>query len=133
MGFLKDLAAVNKMGREIQRTTDVSAQLAGAQAAMADANATMAAMTARATATTGFAGTPAMASLLAARQTGQFVNYAPVVELDLLVPAAGGFMAPVTVREIVDQLHLARIVPGATLPVMVGAKPTDVVIDWSRS
>jgi hypothetical protein len=133
MGFLKDLAALNTMGRDIQRTTDVSAQLAHAQAAMADANATMAAMTARATSTTAVGGTPAAATVLSARQTGQFVNFAPVVELELLVPGAGGFLAPVTIREIVDQLHLARITPGVSLPVLVGEQPTDVVIDWSRS
>ena len=46
MGFLKDLATVNKMGKEIQRTTDVSARLAHAQVAMAQANATMTVMTA---------------------------------------------------------------------------------------
>ena len=133
MGFLKDLATVNKMGKEIQRNTDVSARLADAQVAMAQANATMAAMTARAMSSSAVHGTPGSATVLTARQTGQFVNFAPVVEIELLVQAPGRLVSPVVLTEIVDQLHLARIVPGAALPVFVGDLPTDIVIDWSRS
>ena len=133
MGFLKDLATVNKMGKEIQRTTDVSARLADAQVAMAQANATMTAMTARATSSAATRGTPGSATVLAARQTGQYVNFAPVVEIELLVQAPGRLVSPVVLTEIVDQLHLARVVPGAALGVFVGDLPTDIVIDWSRS
>lgn len=133
MGFLKDLASVNRMGKEIQRTTDVSARLADAQVAMAQANATMATMAARAGSTAAIGGTPGSATVLTARQTGQFVNFAPVVEIELLVQAPGRLVSPVVLTEIVDQLHLARVAPGTALPVFVGDLPTDVVIDWSRS
>lgn len=133
MGFLKDLSTVSRMGREVQRQMDVPAQLAGAQAAMASANATMAAMTARATSTAAVNGTPGTATVITVRRTGQVINMAHVVELELLVRVPGRLPAPVTITEIVDPLYLVHAVPGAALPVRVGDLTTDVFVDWSRA
>ena len=52
--------------------------------------------------------------------------------LQLLVPMAAGFPVPVTINEVVSQLHLARLQPGSSLAVKVGSTPQDVVIDWYR-
>lgn len=132
MGFLKDLNTVTKMGKDMQRRTDVSASLAQAQAAMAQANATMAAMATRASSGAAVSGTPGTATVISARQTGQYVNMQPIVELELLVQAPGRVPTPVSVTEIVEQIHLARVAPGASLAVKVGQIPTDLFIDWSR-
>lgn len=130
MGFFKDLHAVNKLGKEINKNWDPAAQLAQAQVAMAEANATMQAMAARVNNVTAANGTPAVATVTAARQTGQYVNMQPLVQLDLLVQGPGGMPAPVIVAEIVPQLHLHRLQPGSRLAVRVGQVPSDVVVDW---
>ena len=133
MGFLKDINTLNRMGKDIRKNWDPAAQLAQSQAAMAQANATMAQMAAQASSTAALYGTPATASVVVARQTGQYINMQPVVSIDLLVTMPGGFPAPVTINEVVSQLNLARVAPGASLPVKVGNTPGDVVIDWYRS
>jgi hypothetical protein len=130
MGFFKDLHAVNKMGKEINKNWDPAAQLAQAQASMAEANATMAAMTARINSTTAVSGSPAVATVTGARQTGQYVNMQPLVQLDLLVQGPGGIPSPVTITELVPQLSVHRVQPGSRVAVRVGQVPTDVVIDW---
>ncbi len=133
MGFLKDITTLNRMGNDIRRNWDPAAQLAQSQAAMAQANAAMAEMANRASSTAALHGTPATASVVAARQTGQYINMQPLVTLDLLVQMPGGLPAPVTINEVVSQLNLSRVAPGASLPVKVGAAPGDVVVDWFRS
>jgi len=61
------------------------------------------------------------------------VNFAPVVELELMVQVPGRMPAPVSLTEIVDPLHLSRIQLGDALPVLVGDLTTDVFVDWSRA
>ena len=130
MGFLKDLSTLNKVGKEARKNWDPAAQMAQAQASLAQTNAMMMDMTARVSSTTGVHGTPATATVMAARQTGQFLNMQPVISIDLLVQMPGGMPSPVTLTEVVSQLHLARLSVGSSLPVKVGATPHDVVIDW---
>ena len=129
MGFFKDLVAVNKISAEVSRNRDTSALLAQTQQAMVDANATMMAMTARLDNDTVLHGTPGIATVTAARQTGQFFNMHALVQLDLLVQV-GGMPMPVTITELVPQLQAHRVQPGSTLSVRVGANPGDVVVDW---
>lgn len=129
MSFLKNLATITKMGNEIQRTTDVGAQLAQASQAMQQATATMAAMTDRAS--LAATGTPAQATVLDARATGTYVNFEPVVQLDLMVMAPSRVPFPVTISEVVPQLHLARLHPGASIGVRVGATADALCIDWT--
>ena len=58
------------------------------------------------------------------------VNYQPQVEIDLTVLAAGRPPYPVTVTQVVDQVSLARLQPGATVAVKVDpADPTSVWIN----
>jgi hypothetical protein len=97
---------------------------------MAAANADLTVMTARLDSTAMATGTPGTATVTAATQTGQYCNLQPMVRLDLLV-LAGGMPLPVTIVELVPQLHLHRVAPGATLAVRVGQAPGDVVVDWT--
>lgn len=133
MGFLKDLSTLNRMGNEIRKNWDPAAQMAQTQAAMAQANAAMAEMATRASSTTALHGTATTASVVAARQTGQYINMQPVVVIDLMVHLPGSLPTPVTITEVVSQLHLALLLPGNSLPVKVGTTPHDVIVDWFRA
>ena len=130
MGFFKDVHQLNKMGKEASKNWDVNAQLSRAQGSMAQANANMAAVAARATSPVAATGTPGSATVTSARTTGQYINMQPMVALDLLVQVPGRMPMPVTVTELVDQVHLGRLLPGAVLAVKVGDRPDDLYIDW---
>jgi len=130
MGFLKDISNLNKMGKEMHKNSDTGARLGDMQAKMEQANASMAGMAARASSTTALHGTPATATVIAARQTGQYINMQPMVSIDLLVLMPGGMPSPVTITEVVAPLHLARLQAGSQLPVKVGTTPDDVMVDW---
>lgn len=132
MGFFKDMAEIKKVGKELRKDYDPVAQMRQGQAMMEQTNAMLLGMTARANSTAALNGTPADASIVGVRQTGQYINMQPVLAIDLLVPTASGVPAPVTINEVVSQLHLARMQPGSSLAVKVGSTPQDVVIDWYR-
>jgi len=132
MGFFKDVRQLDKMGKEASKNWDVGGQLEQAKASMARANADMAAVAARAGSTAASTGTPGTATITAARTTGQFVNMRPMVTLDLLVQVPGRMPMPVSLTELVDQVNLGRLLPGAVLGVKVGARPDDLYIDWMR-
>ncbi len=87
MAFFKSLRELNKQANEMSRNWDVGAQLADAQTSMAAANQMMAQQTAAAT--IAATGLDATATVAAVRQTGALVNYQPMVEIDLTVPAPG--------------------------------------------
>ena len=132
MGFFKDIATLNKVGKEARTGWDPVAQMQQGQIAMAQTSAMLAEMANRANSTAALNGTPAMASIVAIRESGRYLNMQPVLAIELLVPTASGFPVPVTINEVVSQLHLARLQPGSSLAVKVGATPQDVVIDWYR-
>jgi hypothetical protein len=132
MGFFKDIATLNKVGKEARKGWDPVAQMQQGQIAMAQTSAMLAEMANRANSTAALNGTPAMASIVAIRESGRYLNMQPVLAIELLVPTASGFPVPVTINEVVSQLHLARLQPGSSLAVKVGATPQDVVIDWYR-
>lgn len=132
MGFIKDIRTLNKMGNDIQRNSDVGGRMAHAQASLAQTNKQLAAMAARSNSTASLTGTPTTASVVGARDSGQYFNMQPLIAIDLLVQLPGGFPTPVTIHEVVAPLHLVRLTPGSALAVKVGATPHDVVIDWQR-
>jgi hypothetical protein len=70
MGFFKDIAAINKVGKELRKDYDPVAQMAQGQAMMAQTSAMLAGMTARANSTAAAHGTPAMPRRRV-RQSGQ--------------------------------------------------------------
>lgn len=132
MGFFKDISTLNKMGKEIRKDYDPIAQMAQAQLSMQHANAALTEMTQRATTATALTGRPSSATVIAVRETGQYLNMQPMVAIDLLVQMPGGLPSPVTITEVVAAIHLAHLQPGRTLAVKVGATPEQVTVDWFR-
>ena len=129
MGFFKSARELNKQSKEMSRNWDVGAQLADAQASMTAANQMMAQQTAAAN--IAATGLDATATVAAVRQSGAMINYQPMVEIDLTVMAPGGMPYPATVSQVVQQVHLARLQPGATLRVKVDpANPQSIWIDF---
>ena len=130
MGFFKSLHELNKQGNEISKNWDVGAQLADAQSSMAGAQAMMAQQTDAANlATAGLDGT---ATINAVRQGGGMVNYQPILELDLLVMAAGRPPMPITVSQVVEQFYLGKAQVGNRVPVKIDpTNPQTVWINWA--
>lgn len=128
MGFFKDLGTLKRQADGMQANRDMGATLANATAQMQAANAMMAQQTAAANAAmNGVATTVTIAGI---RQTGMQLNFAPVVDLDLTV-FRNGVPMPVTVRETVPQVALARLRMGETLRARIDpANPALVWIDW---
>ncbi len=125
MGFFKDVKTLKEMGREELHKVDMKATMANGMAQMQAMN-DMAASSALAV-----NGVEATASITAVRQTGSQINFAPVVELDLLIFGPAGAPYPVTRRETVQQIYLARAQPGQLLKVKVDPNDNTVVrIDW---
>lgn len=125
MAFFKSLRDLSKQSKEIQKNWDVGAQLEQAQASMAQANAMMASQTVAANAALN--GVDATATVVAIRQGGAMVNYQPVVEIDLTVLAPGAPPRPVTVQQVVPQVHLPQVQPGSALKVKVDPANPDAV------
>jgi hypothetical protein len=129
MGFFKSVRELNKQGKEISRSWDVGAQLPDSQSTMAAANQMMAQQTAAAL--IAATGLDATATVAAVRQGGALVNYQPMVEIDLTVMAPGSPPYAATVSQVVQQVHLARLQPGASLRVKVDpANPATIWIDF---
>jgi sRNA-binding protein len=131
MGLFKSMRDLNKQSQEINKNWDVGAQLEDAQARMADANEMMAQQTAAANAATS--GVDATATVAAVRQGTGMVNFQPIIELDLTVMPEGLPPYPVTVKQVVPQVQLAQVQPGANLQVKVDPNnPSAVWIDFTR-
>jgi hypothetical protein len=131
MGIFKSMRDLQKQSDEINKNWDVGAQLADAQARMQDAQQLMAQQTAAANAAT--TGVDATATIVAVRQGQGMVNYQPIIELDLTVIGEGRPPYPVTVQQVVPQIHLAQAQPGAAVHVKVDpSNPESVWIDWTR-
>ena len=132
MGFFKDISTLNKMGKEARKGYDPVAQMAQAQLSMVHANAALSEMAQRATTATALHGKPSSASIIAVRETGQYLNMQPLIAIDLLVQMPGGLPSPVSITEVVAPTHLAQLQPGRSLAVTVGATPQQISVDWFR-
>lgn len=64
-------------------------------------------------------GLSGQATVVALRDTGTSVDGDPRVELDLLLGADGVAPYPVTVRQVVSRLAVARLQPGAKVHVRI--------------
>jgi hypothetical protein len=125
MGFFKSVRELNAQGREIRRTWDPSAQMAGAQAAMAAAGDSMARQAA------AVDGVEATATIAAVRPGGGMINHDPILEIDLIV-VIGATPQAATATQVVPQAHLARLQPGATLKARVDPRDSrNVWLDFS--
>jgi hypothetical protein len=78
---------------------------------------------------------PTTATIVGVRPTGSTVNTMPFVQLDLMV-FRNAVPVPVTVTEVVPQVHLARVRVGENLHVTIDPNPAGslgpgtVWIDW---
>jgi hypothetical protein len=131
MGSFKDLRKLNQVGKEVNAKWDVGAQLANAQQAMSQANASMA-LAAQRSSNAAVDGVMTTATVTSVQSTGGFVNHSPMLRLDLLVNFQG-IPTPVSVTEVVMMHHLAKAVNGAVLQVRVGATPQDLFVYWDHS
>lgn len=134
MGFFKNLATLTRQGYEMQQRMDVGASMAQASAAMTQAGAMIAAMTpAPTTAAQEQGRMRTTAAVTGARQQPMTIGMDAVVEVDLLVALPGGAPLPVQHLARIAPLHLARVVPGAALPIsMVPGRADTVRIEWSN-
>lgn len=132
MGYFKDLRKLGKMGREIQKTWDPGASVAQSMQAMQDASAVMEQQTVAAR--LAVEGEPAWAQVNLARDTGQYLNLQPLVELSLLVFLEGQPPYPVTVKQVVPPTQLGRLTPGSRLSVKVDPRARETIfVDWVAS
>ena len=128
MGFFKDIHTLNKQGREMQKNMDVKATMANAMASMQAGTAMMQQQTAASM--MAVHGADATATIAAVRQTGMQMNFSPVLDVDLMV-FRNGIPLPVTVRQHVEQIYLARAQVGASVRVKVDPNNHQSVwIDW---
>lgn len=126
MGFFKSLNDVHKQAKALDKDFHPGQMMADGQAKMAAATAMMAEQTKAANAAAhGLDGT---ATVVAVRQTPTMINFQPLVEIDLTVLGAGRPPYPVTVQQVVDQVSLPRVQPGASLPVKID--PADANAVW---
>lgn len=126
MGFFKDVKKLN------QQSEAMRAGAPPLKDRLAAVSAQMAQMNAMATTTAGITtGSPATATIIAARQTGAMINFNPVVELELLVMMPSGVPMPATRQEMVMQIHLGRCQPGLRINVRVDPGDVNALwIDW---
>ena len=80
-------------------------------------------------------GLPATVAVEAVWNVGSYMNVSPVVRIQGQVSCEDGTPPYGAVfDEVVAQMHLARVQPGATLAVSVDPQnPADMAIDWIRS
>jgi hypothetical protein len=129
MGFLKDMNALKKQAKEIDKTFDPGAQMRAGKERMAAATQFMA----QQTAATHLAGNgeQAQAQVVASKDTGTQINMQPLVEVQLLVTREGRPPYPISITQLVPQTHLGLVAPGATIPVWVDpADPSTVLLGF---
>ena len=132
MGLFKGMRDLQKQANEINKGWDVGAQLEQAQQQMASANDLMAQQTAAANA--AVSGLDARATIVGVRQGHGMVNFQPMIEVDLTVSPEGLPPYPVTVKQVIPQVHLARAQPGMAVLVKVDPNdPASVWVDWDRA
>jgi hypothetical protein len=153
MGIFKDLREAKKAARELQKPAEIQQQtgmptgLKGTVGMMKQApglfaQATGALQQAQAQQAEASRlqaeGVPGMAKLIQARDAGITMTGmgagmdSPVADLDLEVTLPGSESFRTTVRAAVPRLQVARLAPGAPLPVRVD--PLDhskLVVDWN--
>lgn len=131
MGFLRDMKKLSDQNKQVREAYPVSGLLAQAQQGMAAMSETLESLADQSESAAIVDGIHTTATVVAARQSGAMVNFNPLVELELLVQMPGGVPVPVTRKEVVLQLHLARAQPGQRLKVLVDpTNPASLAIDW---
>ncbi|MGI8332938.1 hypothetical protein ACRYCC_23550 [Actinomadura scrupuli] len=132
MGFIRSLLQINRQAKEIGKTFDPVQQSRNGVQMMRSMNARLAEQNAagRLVAT----GVAATASLTAVRDTGSRINSDPLVELDLLVMAAGRPPYPVTLSSVVPITGMGQLRPGTALAIRVDPqRPEQVAVVWGQT
>ena len=76
-------------------------------------------------------GRDAKAEVLAVRDTGQLVNFDPILEIDLVVSDGERKPYRMTCRQVVSKLALGRIATGQTFPARVDPENVDrIYVAW---
>jgi len=128
MGFIGDLNKLNKQAKEIRKTYDPGAQMQDALGKMRELNESMEKANKAIT-----DGVPGSAQVVTVGPTTGTMNFNPMMHVELLVTQQGGMPRPVSMDLTVPLQHMARVVVGATLPVMVSASDADAVaIMWDQ-
>ncbi|WP_229404513.1 MULTISPECIES: hypothetical protein [Micromonospora] len=131
MGFLSSLRDLRRQADEIDRTYDPGAQLRQGLAAMQQMRQQLAGQ--QATAHLATTGTPATATIVGLRQTGGYVNHAPLVEIRLMVTPADRPPFPATHTGLVPPVYLGQLRPGGTVAVRYSpADPNSVAVVWGQ-
>lgn len=131
MGFFRDMKKLSEQNKQVREAYPVSGLLAQAQQGMAAMSETLESLADQTESGVIVDGVHTTATVVAVRQAGAMVNFNPLVELDLLVLMPGGVPVPVTRKEVVLQLHLARSQPGQRVKVLVDpTNPARLAIDW---
>jgi len=125
MGFFKSMNDLHKQAKEIDKDFHPGQMMADGMERMKSAQAMMAQQTQAANAALN--GLDGQATVVAVRQTPTMVNFQPMVEIDLTVLGAGRPPYPVTVTQVVDQVSLARLQPGASVAVKIDANDPNSV------
>lgn len=132
MGFFKSLNDLNKQAKEINKDWDPGQQMKDGMAQMEAANQMMAQQTQAAN--LAMSGKDATASIVNVAQTGAMVNYQPTMQIEMTVFPEGGAPYPVTVTQVVEQIYLAKAVPGQQVKLKIDANDPSVAwIDWANS
>lgn len=132
MGFFKSLNDLNKQAKEIDKTFDPGQQMKDGMAQMEAANQMMAQQTQAAN--LAMTGTDATGSIVNVAQTGGMVNFQPTMQIEMTVFPAGGAPYPVSVTQIVEQMYLAKAVPGSQVKLKIDpSDPSIAWIDWAGS
>ncbi len=80
-------------------------------------------------------GIAASGRVLAARQTGEWVNNNPQVELDLEVAGESSMRYETRLQTVIPQIHLASVQPGKVLRLKVASDDRQHVVideDWAH-
>ena len=126
MGFLRDLKkAVDKAGELEKSSPSAKDRMAQGLETMKAMNQTGAGMVAAMDPSKP--SNTVQAQVLAVRDLQAQINYQPVVEVDLLVSGTTGARYPVTLRQPIAHSVLARIRPGAMVPVRVSVDDPQAV------
>jgi hypothetical protein len=131
MGFFKDVHKLTQQAKEIDKTWDPGQQARDATERMRQMNQQMAAANAAATAPPADA-IEATASVVSVGTAAGMINMEPIMPVELLIEQDGMPPRPVSVSIVVPMAQLARLVPGASLPVKVDrTDPNSLAVDWS--
>lgn len=125
MGFFRSMNELHKQSKELDKDFHPGEMMANGMERMKAAQAMMAQQTQAANAALN--GLDATATVVAVRQTPTMVNFQPMVEIDLTVLAPGRAPYPATVSQVVDQVTLPRLQPGASVAVKVDPNDPNTV------